>query len=1422
MTRSKALVVSLILGVALTLFVLTQVQEIEASPSLNSGDASNPITNPRSPAAPDDITGGLIGHWSFDDGADPTNDDSGSGHDGDLIGEPTFTTTVPAAIGGGTALVFDDIDDYVEVQGDENDFDLEQLTVAFWIKSPGFTDGYEGLVTKGDDAWRIHEGDGSGYVEFHVDDAGGGGTTLRSTQWITDDVWHHFAATYDGTTMVIYIDGVLDISAPASVTIPDNDSPVTIGTNGHHTGRVFNGLMDEVRIYDRALTAGEVAQLYTNAPDRCFAEITGDGVTDFASNDASAVQDALDALAPTSDTVKVAGTCAGVQRVHDDFNDRYYTQTLYIDHNEVTVRGGYTHTNWLADPDPAAFPTVLDAQGAGRVVFVPYHGGIRHNLTLNGLVITHGDALSNTVGTCGDHSPQGGGGVCLGSVDNFTIQNCTIYDNVAEDGGGINHHGGGDVILVDTTVVSNTASTVGGGIYNRYNGLELYGSTVSGNSAEDGAGIYISMHDLTVVNTTISGNTAGVNGGGLYTFGHGAANGGTVVASSIVSNTAGVNGGGIYQIYVTLEISNTLVAYNSDGGGNAPDCDGTLTSGDYNLIQDATGCTLSGTLTHVITGTDPLLGPLADNGGETETHALPEGSPAVDSIPAGTNGCGTAIPADQRGVTRPQGTGCDIGAYELEYVCFAEITGNDETDFFSVDANAVQAALDALAPSSDTVKLAGTCAGVEARGGVTQTVFVSRSVTFQGGYSPTNWLDTPDPTAYTTTLDAARGGRVAFITGTVDVTLDGLLITGGDGGQSGGTPGNATHNHGGAIYLASGGALTVANATVYSNTIIGSNDQGGALAMAGTATAVVTNTTFRENVSPSGQGGAIFMDDSTNVLTIRHSVLEQNGSGTNQGGAIFNSGGAVEVYDSTFEGNNSGSNDGGAIYSFQGDVSIADSNFISNTATSGGGGAIYHNGSVLTATGSTFLGNSAEDGGAIFVSDGQATVAASQIVSNTATHFGAGINTSGTFTLTDSLISGNTASSWGGGVINSGSAIVQGNTFANNVGEGAALFNASSGQMDVARSAFYDHIATNGTIQNRGMVTITNSTVSNNDGDGINNYHNGGTVRLLHTTVISHTGRGVMNKDSAGVGIVDMAATLVAYNTLDCNSSGTFNDLGYNLVADSTCITAVTSFDGDPLLGPLADNGGFTWTHLPLPLSPVIDAIPAGSCSLATDQRGTGRPVDAACDVGAVELAQEYAPIATADAYTTTEETELVIAASGVLSNDLDGDWDALTATTVRVDPTGGALALSADGSFVYTPTLDFFGVDTFTYVVSDGTLTDTVQVSLTVTNVNDPPVADAGDNQTVASGAPVTLDGSGSEDPDLDSLDYGWTQTGGPAVSLVGSTTAAPTFTPTFTTTTSLTFTLVVTDVYNVDSPPDAVVVTVNPRLLYLPLIIK
>ncbi len=243
-----------------------------------------------------------------------------------------------------------------------------------------------------------------------------------------------------------------------------------------------------------------------------------------------------------------------------------------------------------------------------------------------GGILTYGTATLTNSTVSGNNADDGyGGGICGGTYGGtMRLTNCSISSNNAgEDGGGI--YGGGTVRLTNTTVSSNDAGRDGGGIRNRGT-VRLINSTVSSNSAgEDGGGIfngYYGQDTVLLTNTTVSSNTA-LTGGGIHN-----------------SDTA--------------MLKNSIVANNS--GGN---CSGDITSAGHNL-DSGTTCGLSAT--GDLINTNPFLGPLQNNGGDTESHALLPGSPAIDAAD------NSACPAtDQRGVARPQGGVCDIGAYEVEF-----------------------------------------------------------------------------------------------------------------------------------------------------------------------------------------------------------------------------------------------------------------------------------------------------------------------------------------------------------------------------------------------------------------------------------------------------------------------------------------------------------------------------------------------------------------------------------------------------------------------------------------------------------------------------------------------------------------------------------------------------------------------------------
>jgi hypothetical protein len=378
----------------------------------------------------------------------------------------------------------------------------------------------------------------------------------------------------------------------------------------------------------------------------CSVEYTGDNRTDFSSSDATALQLAVDA-APSEGTIKVAGTCAGVQ-VRNSL-----TQTVYISQN-LTIQGGYTTTDWTTS-DPDTYPTTLDAAGGGRVVYI----SSTYAVSLTNLTLTGGD------GSRGGGGNNYGGGIYANSGVDLIVTSSTITNNTAERGGGLFNQG--SLTLTNSTLISNTVgeSGWGGGLMNGSAGTVIVSdSTINNNSGGPGGGIF-NNNTLTLTNSTVSGNTASSTGGGIR-------NNDTLVVSysTIVSNT-GSTGAGLWTAG-TLTLTSSIIANNSGG----KDCAGSLVDGGYNLIEDSgNACGLTDGINNNIVGSDPLLDPLADNGGYStpdgviQTHALQAGSRALDKIPYNTNGCGTTITTDQRGVARPDSTGdtsgsCDMGAYE--------------------------------------------------------------------------------------------------------------------------------------------------------------------------------------------------------------------------------------------------------------------------------------------------------------------------------------------------------------------------------------------------------------------------------------------------------------------------------------------------------------------------------------------------------------------------------------------------------------------------------------------------------------------------------------------------------------------------------------------------------------------------------------
>jgi hypothetical protein len=276
-------------------------------------------------------------------------------------------------------------------------------------------------------------------------------------------------------------------------------------------------------------------------------------------------------------------------------------------------------------------------------------------------------SFSTLSGNGGGLPGASGGGIYNTGTGTLTVRHSKVSGNSVHDGGqGAGIYNGGTLTVSNSTLSDNVDSFgPGGGIYNNGSKATVSDSTLSGNSAveDSGGGIY-NGGTLTVSNSTLSGNssTDGNEGGAIFNFGT------LTVSNSTLSGNSATDGGQGGAIFNdgTLTLKSTLLASQVSGGN----CDGvgrSLSDG-YNLSDDSTCAFLTQTgdqNNSTTVGLSPSG--LQNNGGRTQTIALLSTSSAVDAIPlaACTDAVGDSVSNDQRGVARPQGSGCDIGAYEL-------------------------------------------------------------------------------------------------------------------------------------------------------------------------------------------------------------------------------------------------------------------------------------------------------------------------------------------------------------------------------------------------------------------------------------------------------------------------------------------------------------------------------------------------------------------------------------------------------------------------------------------------------------------------------------------------------------------------------------------------------------------------------------
>ncbi len=334
----------------------------------------------------------------------------------------------------------------------------------------------------------------------------------------------------------------------------------------------------------------------------------------------------------------VDGCPAGNATSRDDIvlsNGTYNLTISGIDENEA-LTGDLDITGPVHIGGKGTGSTFIDGNALNDRVFHVVEAGIQVEIT--NLVIQHGNAADST--------PYGGGAI-LNNGD-LTILNCVLKNNQTNRiGGAVDNTNIGTLLLKNSTIHDNTAPD-GGGLFNGGTAL-IESVTFYNNDGGESGGAIDNYLNATLTNVTISNNTA-TSGGGIFTDGML-----TMLNCTITGNSSGIANRGD-----TRTIS-TIIA-NSVGGSENNCTDSTITS-EGNNLDSGTSCNFNNVTD--LNNTNPQLGALGENGGPTWTHALLEGSPAIDK------GNDQECPRlDQRGALRPaDGNGddievCDIGSYE--------------------------------------------------------------------------------------------------------------------------------------------------------------------------------------------------------------------------------------------------------------------------------------------------------------------------------------------------------------------------------------------------------------------------------------------------------------------------------------------------------------------------------------------------------------------------------------------------------------------------------------------------------------------------------------------------------------------------------------------------------------------------------------
>lgn len=453
----------------------------------------------------------------------------------------------------------------------------------------------------------------------------------------------------------------------------------------------------------------------------------------------------------------------------------------------------------------------------------------------------------------GNQASGGGGGMMNRDGSTPTLSDVVFSGNRANFGGGMVNWDCSP-LLTNVLFHSNVSTSVGGGIENIRGNPTLVNVVLSGNYAEiNGGGMENNQSSPHLVNVTINGNAALESGGGVYNeIGSAPAIQNSILWGNRDNTGTGTASAQIRNVDSTPVISYTLV---QASGGSAAWNSGVGVDGGGNLDADP----------QFIAPVNPTAAPTT--GGNLR---LPFGSPAMD---AGDNAA-VLSPVDLDGKPRVVAPAVDMGAYEIEGVCYATIHAADTVLFVfnSTTGIAVQQAVNA-ASAGQTVKVAGDCIG-----GVTtqQTVYITKSLTLRGGYDPADWTVSL-PFTHPTTLDAAGEGRVVYVVGPANVVLENLRLVNGALGSE--------NSRGGGVRADSASVL-ISGCEIVSNTAT----YGAGVAFTGGSSGRIVNTLLARN--SAGSGAALWSNASGEINMVHTTIAAPS---VLPGSAVYATGGTTNL-----------------------------------------------------------------------------------------------------------------------------------------------------------------------------------------------------------------------------------------------------------------------------------------------------------------------------------------------------------------------------------------------------------------------------------------------------------------------------------------------------------------------------------------------